>query len=57
LVFWIFLNYPVVASNKTVTLGLVISTAYPIMDMVLFIALMELLSESSIRLEDRPLSF
>ena len=43
LVFWIFLIYPVVASSKAITLGLIISMAYPILDMVLFVALMELL--------------
>jgi signal transduction histidine kinase/CheY-like chemotaxis protein len=43
LVFWVFLIAPIVTSTEVITLELVISAAYPIMDLVLFFALMELL--------------
>ena len=43
LVFWVFLISPIVASTEVITLDLVISTAYPVMDLLLFFALMELL--------------
>jgi signal transduction histidine kinase/CheY-like chemotaxis protein len=43
LVFWVFLIAPIVASTEVITRELVISAAYPIMDLVLFFALMELL--------------
>ncbi len=43
LVFWVFLIAPIVASPMSVTFGLVISAAYPVMDLVLFFALMDLL--------------
>ena len=43
LVFWVFLIAPIVASTEALTLELVISAAYPIMDLVLFFALMGLL--------------
>ena len=43
LIFWVFLIAPIVASEEALTLELVISAAYPVMDLVLFFALMELL--------------
>ncbi len=43
LIFWVFLIGPIVASAEGITLDLVVSTAYPVMDLVLFLALMELL--------------
>lgn len=43
LVFWTFIIGPLVASSKEVTLGFMVSVAYPIMDMILFISLMELI--------------
>ncbi len=43
LVFWVFLIAPIVTSTDAITLELVISAAYPIMDLVLFFALMGLL--------------
>ncbi len=43
LVFWVFLIAPIVTSPMAMTFDLVISAAYPIMDMVMFFALMELL--------------
>jgi PAS domain S-box-containing protein len=43
LVFWVFLIAPVVASNEAVILDFAVSMAYPIMDLILFFALMELL--------------
>jgi len=43
LVFWVFLIAPIVSSTEVITLELVISAAYPIMDLVLFFALMGLL--------------
>ena len=43
LVFWVFLIAPIVTSTEVITLELIISAAYPIMDLVLFFALMELL--------------
>jgi signal transduction histidine kinase/ActR/RegA family two-component response regulator len=43
LVFWVFLIAPIVTSTEVLTRELVISAAYPIMDLVLFFALMGLL--------------
>lgn len=43
LIFWVFLIAPIVASREALTFDLVISTAYPVMDLVLFFALMQLL--------------
>jgi PAS domain S-box-containing protein len=43
LIFWVFLIAPIVASTEALTFDLVISAAYPVMDLVLFFALMELL--------------
>ena len=43
LIFWVFLIGPIVASAEGITLDLVVSAAYPVMDLVLFLALMELL--------------
>jgi signal transduction histidine kinase/ActR/RegA family two-component response regulator len=43
LIFWVFLIGPIVASAEALTLDLVVSAAYPVMDLVLFLALMELL--------------
>ena len=37
LVFWVFLIGPIVASAEAITLDLVISAAYPVMDLVLFL--------------------
>lgn len=42
-VFWVFLIAPAIASNSEETLELAVSVAYPIMDLVLFFALMELI--------------
>ncbi len=43
LIFWVFLIAPIVASTEAITFDLVVSAAYPVMDLVLFFALMELL--------------
>jgi hypothetical protein len=43
LVFWVFLIAPVVASGEAVILDLAVSMAYPVMDLILFFALIELL--------------
>ncbi|MBN1236524.1 MAG: response regulator [Methanotrichaceae archaeon] len=43
LVFWIFLIAPIIASAKTITFGLFFAAAYPIMDLILFFALLQLL--------------
>jgi PAS domain S-box-containing protein len=43
LIFWVFIIAPIIASDKVFNLDLVISAAYPIMDLVLFIALVELI--------------
>ncbi len=43
LVFWVFLIAPIVTSTEVITQELVISAAYPIMDLVLFFALISLL--------------
>ncbi|HUI39419.1 MAG TPA: hypothetical protein VLY86_00655 [Methanothrix sp.] len=43
LVFWIILITPVLASYEAVTPDLVVSAAYPIMDLILLFALLELL--------------
>jgi len=43
LVFWVFLIAPIVAASQAITLELGISVAYPVMDLVIFFALMELL--------------
>lgn len=42
-VFWVFLIAPAIASNSDEALELAVSVAYPIMDLVLFFALMELI--------------
>jgi PAS domain-containing protein len=42
-VFWVFLIAPAIASNRDETLELAVSVAYPVMDLVLFLALMELI--------------
>ncbi|VVB65189.1 Methanogenesis regulatory histidine kinase FilI [uncultured archaeon] len=42
--FWVFLIAPVIASNEAINLRLALSVAYPVMDLVLFVALMEVLS-------------
>lgn len=43
LLFWVFLIAPIVVSAKAVTLELAVSVAYPVMDLILFLALVELL--------------
>ena len=43
LVFWAFLIEPTIAANKEDTLVLAISLAYPVMDLILFLALLQLL--------------
>ncbi|MDM7912606.1 MAG: hypothetical protein QUS09_05860, partial [Methanotrichaceae archaeon] len=43
LVFWVFLIAPIVTSNDEAILDLAVSAAYPVMDLILFVALMELL--------------
>ncbi len=53
--FWIFLISPAIASNELETLELVVSVAYPIMDLILFFALMELLFRKLDSLEQTSL--
>ena len=43
-IFWVFLIAPVIVSNEAINLRLALSVAYPVMDLVLFVALMEVLS-------------
>jgi hypothetical protein len=43
LLFWVFLIDPIVVSSQAITLDLAVAAAYPIMDLILFFALMELL--------------
>jgi len=43
LVFWVLLIAPIVISIEALDLGSVVSLAYPVMDLILFIALIELL--------------
>lgn len=43
LIFWSFVIAPIVASNGAITLKLIVSVAYPTMDVLLFVALMELI--------------
>ena len=43
LVFWAFLIEPTFAANKEDTMALAVSLAYPVMDLVLFFALLQLL--------------
>jgi PAS domain S-box-containing protein len=43
LVFWAFIIEPTIAANKEGTLVLMISLAYPVMDLILFFALLQLL--------------
>ncbi len=43
LVFWAFLIEPIIAANKENTMLLAISLAYPVMDLLLFFALLQLL--------------
>ncbi|MCX6673866.1 MAG: ATP-binding protein, partial [Methanothrix sp.] len=55
LVFWAFLIGPTVAANKEDTLVLAISLAYPVMDLILFFALLQLLFRRLRSTEQRPL--
>jgi signal transduction histidine kinase/CheY-like chemotaxis protein len=43
LVFWVFLIAPIVAASEAIDLSLFFSAAYPIMDLILFFALIQLL--------------
>lgn len=43
LVFWAFIVGPIVSSSGETDLGLVVSVAYPVMDLVVFAALMEMI--------------
>ncbi len=43
LIFWAFVIAPIIASSDAFTLKLAISVAYPVMDVLLFVALMELI--------------
>ena len=43
-IFWVFLIAPVIVSNEAINLRLALSVAYPVMDLVLLIAMMEVLS-------------
>lgn len=43
-IFWVFLIAPVIVSKEAINLRLALSVAYPVMDLVLFVALMEVLS-------------
>jgi PAS domain S-box-containing protein len=54
LLFWVFLIAPIVISADAVTLRLVVSIAYPIMDLILFLALMELLFRKLDSIERYP---
>ncbi len=41
--FWVFMIAPIIASNESVDLSLVVSVAYPVMDLVVLAAFMELI--------------
>jgi signal transduction histidine kinase len=43
-IFWVFLIAPVIVSSEAINLRLALSVAYPVMDLVLFVALMEVVS-------------
>jgi len=55
LVFWVLLIGPIVISIQTFDWGAFISLAYPVMDLVLFIALIELLFKKLANLEQGPI--
>ena len=55
LVFWVFMIAPVITSNEGITLELMVSAAYPFMDLILFFALMELLLRKLNSAERTPL--
>ncbi|MCX6678380.1 MAG: response regulator [Methanothrix sp.] len=55
LVFWAFLIEPTIAANKDDTLALVISLAYPVMDLILFFALLQLLFRRRMSAKQGPL--
>lgn len=55
LIFWTFILAPIVASSDGTTFELVVSVAYPIMDVLLFIALIELIYRKISSPETAPL--
>jgi PAS domain S-box-containing protein len=55
LVFWAFLIVPTIAANKEYTLVLMVSLAYPVMDLILFFALLQLLFRTSQSAKQGPL--
>jgi len=55
LVFWAFLIEPTIAANREDTMVLAISLAYPVMDLILFFALLQLLFRRLRSEEQRPL--
>ena len=56
-IFWVFLIAPVIVSNEAINLRLALSVAYPVMDLVLFVALMEVLSRKLRSPGEGPLFF
>ena len=54
LLFWVFLIAPIVVSAEAVTLELAVSVAYPVMDLILFLALVELLFRKLDSMERYP---
>ncbi|MBN1236306.1 MAG: response regulator [Methanotrichaceae archaeon] len=55
LVFWAFLIEPTITANKDDTMVLAISLAYPVMDLILFFALLQLLFRRLRSAEQEPL--
>jgi PAS domain-containing protein len=55
LVFWAFLIMPTIAANKEYTLVLMVSLAYPVMDLILFFALLQLLFRTRQSAKQGPL--
>jgi PAS domain S-box-containing protein len=55
LVFWAFLIEPTIAANKEYTRVLLVSLAYPVMDLILFFALLQLLFRTSGSAKQGPL--
>ena len=54
LLFWVFLIGPIVVSAEAVTLELAVSVAYPVMDLILFLALVELIFRKLDSMERYP---
>ncbi|OPY55056.1 MAG: hybrid sensory histidine kinase BarA [Methanosaeta sp. PtaU1.Bin112] len=55
LFFWAFLIEPTIAANEEYTLVLLVSLAYPVMDLILFFALLQLLFRTSGSAKQGPL--